>query len=66
MSQVTKVMSHIIEVHKKSDPKKGSAKHHIHKKGVREAKSLGTSGLEYANVFAGGLSAEFFSVFFED
>ena len=47
VSRVTKVMSHIIGVRKKSDPKKGSTKQQIHKKGVRETKSLETSGVVY-------------------
>ena len=45
MSRVTKVMSHIIGVRKKADSQKG----------VRKAKSLGTSALE---VFKRGLGTE--------
>ena len=40
---MTSVMSHIIGVRKKQIRRKGSAKQQIHKKGVHEAKSLGTS-----------------------
>ena len=51
MSRVTKVVSHIIGVRKKSDSKKGSAKQQIHKKVVREAKSLETSVLGQSQHF---------------